>query len=238
MNDNIHEINYNSNVKYPLNVKRGYIVMFTIIVCLGLAVLTLYLLIPKIISFGKILEPGVSIAVVTAYIAVLGAAFELMKMLIRYVSLTKKTLAIAISINQNVVTITCKIGNKGLRRIIPNNVFLIVEEGLMEKDGISYSFPDYFVHIGKDDCQMSKLCQDDKCTCNELDKIVLNSYKGIFRKIVRLNHLCSETRMFLDPGEDYFEDVTLLLPKGIYRASVVWISKNEDCICGARNFVV
>lgn len=31
MNDNIHEINYNSNVKYPLNVKRGYIVMFTII---------------------------------------------------------------------------------------------------------------------------------------------------------------------------------------------------------------
>lgn len=53
-----------------------------------------------------------------------------------------------------------------------------------------------------------------------------------------MKHLSSETIMFVDPGEEFSEDVILKLSKGIYKATIVWTSVKEDCICCTKEFIM
>ena len=70
-----------------------------------------------------------------------------------------------------------------------------------------------------------------------LDDMKIGSFAK-YRKIIKLKHLSSETIMFIDPGEEFSEDVILHLNSGIYRVTAVWTSVKEDCICGTKQFII
>lgn len=132
--------------------------------------------------------------------------------------------------------ITCQIENCGRKRIIPQNIFLMVEAGI-EKDGMVY-FPYLLKHEeGEFDCVFASLCKQGGFSCLP-EHLLDEEFKHLYRRIIKLKHLSSETIMFIDPGEEFSEDVILKLEKGIYRVTVVWTSVKEDCICGTREFIV
>ena len=134
------------------------------------------------------------------------------------------------------VIITGRIENLSRKRIIPQNIYLMVESGI-EKNGIA-EFPYLLRHEeGEYDCVLSSLCRQGGFT-RLPEHILEEEFKTQYRKIIKMKHLSSETIMFVDPGEEFSEDVILKLSKGIYKATIVWTSVKEDCICCTKEFII
>lgn len=149
---------------------------------------------------------------------------------------TKRKISIESKIQGEYVIITGRIENLSKKRIIPQNIYLMVESGI-EKDGIA-EFPYLLRHEeGEYYCVLSSLCRQGGFT--QLPEHLLEEkFKTQYRKIIKMKHLSSETIMFVDPGEEFSEDVILKLGKGIYKATIVWTSVKEDCICCTKEFII
>lgn len=102
------------------------------------------------------------------------------------------------------------------------------------------------------------LCNIDQCcSCkNDLDLLtpqaefsertnkIIDRYnqqvsKQTFHRLFVFKGLSKESRLFVDAGEEFSDEIVLKLKDGVYRAMMVWIPEGrEDCACSVKYFEV
>ena len=135
--------------------------------------------------------------------------------------------------------ISCSFECLGRRRIIPKNIYLFLEKGISNGNGL-YEFPYLLKHEeGECDCILSKRCKHGGISEFPMDLVPERLRTGFAPIVVTMKHLSSESILFMDPGEHFSEDVMLeLSQQGVYRATLVFTATNADCICTTRQFLV
>ena len=193
-------------------------------------------LIPKSQEIAGNLTINELIASITLFITLGTIVVKISEGILQQNYTTKRRILLYTSTKGEYTTITCKIENCGSKRIVPQNIYLMVEQGL-ERDGVII-FPYLLKHEeGEFDCIFADLCKKGGFSCLP-EHLLPKEFQGLYRKIVKMQHLSSETILFVDPGEEFSEDITIKLNNGVYKATVVWTSVKEDCICTTKEFIV
>lgn len=227
---------FNSNKNFPANKKSVVIRLCAVALIVLIGVVILALIIPYSNQAVKSMTINEVIAGATLFISLGTIVIRISENILKQSFTTKRKITIETKIQGEYATITGRIENLSKKRIIPQNIYLMVESGI-EKDGMA-EFPYLLRHEeGEYYCVFSSLCRQGGFTCLP-DYLLDNSFKTQYRKIIKMRHLSSETIMFVDPGEEFSEDVILKLDKGIYKATIVWTSVKEDCICCTKQFII
>lgn len=227
---------FNSNKNFSANRKSAIIRLCAVALIVAIGVIVLALIIPYSNQAVKSMTINEVVASATLFISLGTIVVKISENVLKQNFTAKRKISIESKTQGNYAIITCRIENCSKKRIVPQNIYLMIEAGI-EKDGI-IEFPYLLKHEeGEFDCVFASLCKRGGFTCLP-DHLLEDSFKAQYRKIIKLKHLSSETIMFIDPGEEFSEDVTLKLGKGIYKATIVWTSVKEDCICGTKQFII
>lgn len=227
---------FNSNKNFSANRKSTIIRLCAVVLIAVIGVTILVLIIPYSNQAVKAMTINEVIASATLFISLGTIVIKISENILKQNFTAKRKISIESKTQGNYAVITCRIENCSKKRIVPQNIYLMVEAGI-EKDGI-IEFPYLLKHEeGEFDCVFASLCKRGGFTCLP-EHLLEDGFKAQYRKIIKLKHLSSETIMFIDPGEEFSEDVTLKLNKGIYKATIVWTSVKEDCICGTKQFII
>lgn len=227
---------FNSNKNFSANRKSTIIRLCAVVLIAVIGVVILALVIPYSNQAVKAMTINEVIASATLFISLGTIVIKISENILKQNFTAKRKISIESKTQGDYAVITCRIENCSKKRIVPQNIYLMVEAGI-EKDGI-IEFPYLLKHEeGEFDCVFASLCKRGGFTCLP-EHLLEDGFKAQYRKIIKLKHLSSETIMFIDPGEEFSEDVTLKLSKGIYKATIVWTSVKEDCICGTKQFII
>lgn len=227
---------FNSNKNFSANRKSAIIRLCAVALIVAIGVIVLALIIPYSNQAVKSMTINEVVASATLFISLGTIVVKISENVLKQNFTAKRKISIESKTQGNYAIITCRIENCSKKRIVPQNIYLMIEAGI-EKDGI-IEFPYLLKHEeGEFDCVFASLCKRGGFTCLP-DHLLEDCFKAQYRKIIKLKHLSSETIMFIDPGEEFSEDVTLKLEKGIYKATIVWTSVKEDCICGTKQFII
>ena len=201
----------------------------------------LFLLIPLVQRYVANYTVVEIITIITLIVTLTKCVWNIGKNILSKCNEAKKSIALRAETYSEYTVITCKIANCDTRRIKPKDIYLFIEKGMYdENDGI-VKFPFLLCHDGKSgDCSLGAICKlKDRLTQFPEHVIKEPQYKNMPRWMVRLDELCQEGRHYIDPGEEFSEDVTMKLKdEGVYRATVIWTSEKDDCICACKEFVV
>ena len=157
---------------------------------------------------------------------------------------SNKSVALRVESEHGFTTITCKIANKDTRRIKPKYIYLFIEKGMQPKgEEIDVKFPFLLCHQDDNsDCMLGARCKNSPKLTVFPDGIVPKEFMTIEcgkRFVISLDELCQTGRHYIDPGEEFAQDVVVKLQEGVYRATVIWTSEgDDDCICATKVFVV
>ena len=180
---------------------------------------------------------------------------------------TKKTIDLTVETNGEIAIFTTSIANVSHKRIQHKNVYLFVSGGKFLNGEWTFNLPiQHESDEGKLDykeefCIYSKLlhlCDLEKCCvcCENKDFIKLSTMqserlqrlakryneaieKEIYHRTFIYSGLARASRVFLDPGEEFSDEIVLTLPHGIYRAVSIWIPDGEeDCACAVKYFSI
>lgn len=227
---------FNNNKSLSANRKSAFIRIGVITLIIVIAIILWAALIPQAKKIAGTLTINELIASITLLISLGTIVVKISEKILQQSYTAKRRISLDTSTKGEYTTVTCKIENCGTKRIVPQNIYLMVEQGL-EKDGV-ITFPYLLKHEeGEFDCVFANLCKKGGFSCLP-DHLLLTEFKGLYRKIVKMQHLSSETILFVDPGEEFSEDITMRLGTGVYKATVVWTSVKEDCICTTKEFIV
>lgn len=227
---------FNSNKNFSADRKSTIIRLCAVVLIAVIGVVILALIIPYSNQAVKAMTINEVIASATLFISLGTIVIKISENILKQNFTAKRKISIESKTQGDYAVITCRIENCSKKRIVPQNIYLMVEAGI-EKDGI-IEFPYLLKHEeGEFDCVFASLCKHGGFTCLP-EHLLEDGFKTQYRKIIKLKHLSSETIMFIDPGEEFSEDVTLKLNKGIYKATIVWTSVKEDCICGTKQFII
>jgi len=178
---------------------------------------------------------------------------------------TKKSIDISVDVNKDIVICWGSIENSGRRRIFNKNVYLVLCKGKNIGDRYVFGFSlehedDNGVPSFKEEyCIYSKLmhmCNIEKCfECRDNKEFLINRHiydtqmKQLinrynrkinteeYHKIFVFDGLSKEARLYVDPGEQFSDELVVKLKPGIYRAMIIWIPEgNEDCACAVKYF--
>lgn len=236
------ETNYSNQIYFSPNTKKLVIGIIEVIAVSALAIFVLFLLIPLVQKYIANYTAAEIIAIITLILTLTKCVWNNGKNILSKCNATKKSIALTIETDKGYTIITCRIANRDTRRIKPKDIYLFVERGIQHSDSCERAkFPFLLCHEGKtDDCELGAICK----LPNRLEKfpdhiIKDDAYKTCEREVIRLNELCQEGRHYIDPGEEFSEDVTIKFRDvGVYRATVIWTSEKDDCICASKEFVV
>ena len=227
---------FNSNKNFPANKKSVVIRLCAVALIALIGVVILALIVPYSNQAAKKMTVNEVIASATLFISLGTIVIKVSENILKQSFTTKRKISIESKIQGEDIIITGRIENLSRKRIIPQNIYLMVESGI-EKNGIA-EFPYLLRHEeGEYDCVLSSLCRQGGFT-RLPEHILEEEFKTQYRQIIKMKHLSSETIMFVDPGEEFSEDVILKLSKGIYKATIVWTSVKEDCICCTKEFIM
>lgn len=227
---------FNNNKYISANKKNKFVQIIVIFILIIIGICFWLLIIPYVTSYVQNLSVNEVLASITLFLTIAKIISSVANSIININFQAKRKISIDIDIKTDFATITCTIENCSKKRIIPQNIYMMIEEGIL-KDNIA-EFPYILKHEkGEFDCVFAKFCKKGGVSTFP-DYLVPLSYKDKFRQILPLKHLSSETIMFIDPGEEFSEDVVLKLKNGVYRVTVVWTSVKEDCICCTKEFVI
>ncbi len=239
-----NKIQYNNQTSRWATIKRYIVPVLGVAATVAIGVFAFLWLDPfakKIVSTYKTSEV---IATVTLIVTLSKCVWEICKGIFLKFSLPKKSISVQVNNNADYTIITSTIANQGTRRIKQQHIYLLVEYGVQpNKDNPRARFPFILKHEKKDGiCGFCKACKKEKTITRLSDDLFVDKNcdcKNLFRRLVRLEELCQEGRLFLDPGEEFTQDIAFKLPeKGVYRATAIWISYNTDCICATKVFTV
>lgn len=180
---------------------------------------------------------------------------------------TKKSINISVEVRNNMVICWGSVSNSGRKRILNKNVYLVISKGQL-KDG-AYEFGLPLEHEDDDGkisslesyCIYSKLMHNcfiedcSKCIDNRdmitktegLDKKGLKLIDRFNRQVNQIEYhrifvfkgLSKASRLFVDSGEDFSDEIVLNLDPGVYRALMIWIPEGkEDCACSLKYFKI
>ena len=227
---------FNSNKNFPANKKSVVIRLCAVAFIALIGVVILALIVPYSNQAAKKMTVNEVIDSATLFISLGTIVIKVSENILKQSFTTKRKISIESKIQGEFIIITGRIENLSRKRIIPQNIYLMVESGI-EKNGIA-EFPYLLRHEeGEYDCVLSSLCRQGGFT-RLPEHILEEEFKTQYRQIIKMKHLSSETIMFVDPGEEFSEDVILKLSKGIYKATIVWTSVKEDCICCTKEFIM
>lgn len=227
---------FNNNKSLSANQKSTFTRIGVITLIIVIAIILWVILIPKAQELAGDLTINELIASITLLISLSTIVVKISERILRKNYSAKRRISLDVNTKGEYTTVTCKIENCSIRRIVPQNIYLMIEQGL-EQNGV-ITFPYLLKHEeGEFDCVFANLCKSGGFSCLP-EHLLPIEFKGLYRKIVKMQHLSSETILFVDPGEEFSEDITIKLGKGVYKATVVWTSVKEDCICTTREFVV
>ena len=227
---------FNSNKNFPANKKSVVIRLCAVALIALIGVVILALIVPYSNQAAKKMTVNEVIASATLFISLGTIVIKVSENILKQSFTTKRKISIESKIQGEYIIITGRIENLSRKRIIPQNIYLMVESGI-EKNGIA-EFPYLLRHEeGEYDCVLSSLCRQGGFT-RLPEHILEEEFKTQYRQIIKMKQLSSETIMFVDPGEEFSEDVILKLSKGIYKATIVWTSVKEDCICCTKEFIM
>ncbi len=230
---------FNNHKKWSSGKKR--IVIFSIMLVLSVVITCVLLkyLVPVAQSITNEMETTELVAVVSIIVTVLIAMYKLGGIILAQTCNIKKSISLSVECVDRHAIISCTISNKDTRRIIPANIYLIIEEGIApQNDGEMVRFPFMLNHAnGQCDCILAKHCKQGVFKAVP-PNVIDEEFVGCYRKVVRLDHLCAESKHYIDPGEEFSEDVIFQLKQGVYRVIAIWTSVKDDCICTLKEFVV
>lgn len=229
---------YNNNKNFSSNQKR-----VVVLICLGIVVLIisyfiLKFAVPLARSVAIELQTSEVIAIISIIVTVAIAIYKFGGMILSRTYYKKKSISLNTECVGNYVVVTCTISNKDVRRIVPSNIYIILEGGIEPtKSGEFADFPFLLKHEkGQCDCVLAQHCKKGGFKTVP-DSVIDDKYKAYCRKVVRLDHLCEESRHYIDPGEEFSDDVIFKLDPGVYRVIAIWTSVKDDCICTLKEFV-
>lgn len=227
---------FNNNKSLSANRKSTLIRIGVVALIIVIAVILWVKLIPQAKKIAGTLTINELIACITLLISLGTIVVKISEKILQQNYTAKRRISLDTRTKGEYTTVTCRIENCGTKRIVPQNIYLMVEQGL-EKDGV-ITFPYLLKHEeGEFDCIFANLCKKGGFSCFP-GHLLPAEFQGLYRKIVKMQHLSSETILFVDPGEEFSEDITVKLGKGVYKATVVWTSVKEDCICTTKEFIV
>ena len=228
---------YNDNKKLSPWWKKTLIRVLVIISFFVIAFVLWVVLIPSITTLAVGMDIKELLASITLFITLSTVIVKLSEKVVITNYEAKRKISLSIKTVDEYATITCSIENFGTKRIIPQNIYLMVESGTEESGQVA--FPYLLKHEeGEFDCIFAKQCKAGGFISIP-DSMLQEQFKHCFRKIIKLEQLSKTTILFIDPGETFSEDVTLKLEAGgIYKVTAVWTSVKEDCICTTKEFVV
>ncbi|MCH5172503.1 MAG: hypothetical protein J1F31_06730 [Erysipelotrichales bacterium] len=236
------ETNFSNQKEFSPNKKKLVVGIIAIVSIVVLALFVLYLLIPLVQIYVSDYTVAEVIAIITLILTLTKCVWSISKNILRNCNAAKKSIALKIESNNGYTVITCRISNRDARRIKPKDIYLFVEQGKNpDCDDEVARFPFLLCHEGNNkDCELGAICKLPNRLKEFPEHIIKDDeYKGYERTVVRLNELCQEGRHYIDPGEEFSEDVTIKFKKtGVYRATVIWTSEKDDCICASKEFVV
>ena len=251
MASSVNKIDYNNHSKGPsIRGIRVLLAVIGIIVTIIIGVVVFFRLVPFAKKLAKLIQEldyttGEIISIVSLIITLSGIVWGIIKFILSKLSQPKKSISIEINTDNGFTIVTCKIANQSTQRIIPKHIYLFTEWGIQPSESNPQAcFPFYLKHEERNkDCRLCVACNKTKQLTEFPEGIIkekkYKNKKEFERKAIRLNELCQDGRLFVDPGEEFAQDVVLKFNKsGVYRATVIWISKYSDCICATKLFIV
>lgn len=236
------ETNFSNQKDFSPNRKKLVIGIAEIVAISAIALFVLYLLIPLVKKYVADYSVVEILAIITLIVTLAKCVWSVGKSILLRCNATKKSMALTIESFNEYTTITTRIANHDTRRIKPQNIYLFVEVGLQPDDKNEIArFPFLLCHEGNNrDCELGAICKLPNKLTEFPNHIIKNPiYKSCKKYVMRLDQLCQEGRNYIDPGEEFSQDVTLKLKsKGVHRATVIWTSEKDDCICASKEFVV
>ena len=228
---------FNNLSNHPPERRRKFVVAFVFLLTPLAAWGVIYLLIPFITSSDiSSLTTKEIIASLAITITIVGMALKYVDYVLANQYLSERQIILGTDTSSNYTIITCLVENMGRNRIVPQNVYLFVDEGIEKNKRIE--FPFCLKHEeGENDCVLGKKCKSGGINSFPLD-LVPDDFKSVFHRSFKMQNLSAEAIMFIDPGEKFSEDIVLNLNPGIYRATAVWTAVKSDCICATKQFVV
>lgn len=227
---------FNNNKHISANKKNKIVQIIIIFFLIIIGICFWLLVIPYVTSYVQELTVNEVLASITLFLTIAKIISSLANSILKNNFQAKRKISLNIDTKVDFAIITCTIENCSKKRIIPQNIYMMIEEGILNNN--TAEFPYLLKHEkGEFDCVFAKYCKNGGVSTFP-DYLIPSSYKNNFRKILPLKHLSSETIMFIDPGEEFSEDVVLKLKSGVYRITVVWTSVKEDCICCTKEFVI
>ena len=228
---------FNDNKELSPRWKKTLIRVAVIIGAIVVAYILWIVLIPSITTLAVGMDIKELLASITLFISLSSILVKVSEKVIKTNNEAKRRIALSVKTVNDYATITCSIENFGTKRIVPQNIYLMVEKGI-EENGQVY-FPYLLKHEeGEFDCVFAKQCKAGGFTSIP-ESMLSEKFKNCFRRIIKLEQLSKTTILFIDPGEIFSEDVTLKLEAGsIYKVTAVWTSVKEDCICTTKEFVI
>lgn len=229
---------FNNNGSFPPG-KKG-VILRCLAVCLSLvvAVSVWFWLVPYARKLAVQITINELVACLTLLITICTIVFKLTDSIIKKTYTAKRKISLDVQVLNNHAIISCRIENCGTKRLVPQNIYLIVENGVYNSEEHYYEFPYILKHEkGEDYCAFSKLCQRNTVQ-SVPPELIEDRFKKLFRQVVKLKHLSSETILYVDPDEEFSEDMVFKLDNGCYKATVVWTSVKEECICTTKEFII
>lgn len=258
---------YNSGGFTPPEIKAKIVTgiligIFLILIVLIFGGLILFAYIGKIeINFEII------ISIIAVIISLSTILFTFLDRLYKKYFSTKKTIDLNIELLSDSVICWGSISNLGHKRILNKNVYLIVSKGVLENGLYDFGLPleheddEGNISHKEDFCIYAKimhLCDIDRCcSCkkdldllipqenfSERTKKIITRYNQqvanqTFHRLFVFKGLSKESRLFVDAGEEFSDEIVLKLKDGVYRAMMVWIPEGkEDCACSVKYFEV
>ncbi len=156
---------------------------------------------------------------------------------------------VSVSVLDNgMVTISAWVENIGYKRFDTKITNLYIDKGrpIKTSDGVtSYKFPHLLEHKGQGeryDCILAERCHDDVTAYPTLCDLGIHDEEA-YEKLAyskMLRHLSHGSVDFLLPGEKFSEDIVINLKSGVYRITLVCVSKTKrcECSCSTKQFYV
>lgn len=233
--------NFGNQREFSPNIKKIVIAIIEIIIVCVIALFVLFLLIPIVQKYVANYTVVEIITIITLIVTLTKCVWNIGRNILSKCNEAKKSVTLTVETQSEYTIITCRITNCDTRRIKPKDIYLFVDKGLQTQNDEIVRFPFLLCHENNSkDCALGAICKlEDRLTEFPDHVIKDKQFKNISRWVIRLDELCQEGRHYIDPGEEFSEDVTMRFNEdGVYRVTVIWTSEKDDCICASKEFVV
>jgi len=219
--------------------KKIVSVLVALIVGMGIGLSFLFFFLPSLTAyFADELSTSEIIAFTAVMLSIAALTISFVREALRHEYNAKHRIRVSVKVEHKIVTLTCFFENMSKIRVYPQHFYVFIEAApLLSEYGV-YKFPNVLEHKDCErDCSLGTICKNNSALKEYPQQVLSKDNHGI-HLVHRLQHIAPESITYIDPGENFSEDVNLILDDGVYRAILVATSKNKDCVCTQAQFVI